>query len=153
MNVDLPPPIFVDHGACPFQCCKYREWQTTNPVKLVEKPESKKVIVTIPADRKVRGLTGEVISEPLPVKVNAALPQAQIAVGETVYFLHWKGEGHGAFWRHGKIIDLDVTGSLRALHPYDWADNRKDWWVKVKFGDKTGWTKDAENFEGTDDCG
>lgn len=21
-----PPKVFVDKGACPFECCKYREW-------------------------------------------------------------------------------------------------------------------------------
>ena len=39
-----PPNVYIDKGACPFECCTYREWVAHTDVTLLESPNGKKVV-------------------------------------------------------------------------------------------------------------
>ncbi len=60
-----PPSVYISHGACPFECCTYREWWATAPVTLVDKPGGTQVIATLAKGEHVQARTGEVHVKPL----------------------------------------------------------------------------------------
>ncbi len=42
-NAQQPPKVHIDRGACPFECCTYREWVAKKEIALVNAPNGKKV--------------------------------------------------------------------------------------------------------------
>ncbi len=127
---DKPPLPYIDQGACPFECCTYREWRANEAV--YEKD----------------------------AKVPKPEPMLKLKPGELLYTLHYTGEGFDLFWYKGKLYtdqiaadkpdpdppppDLDLQILSRPL------DN---WWIKIKTKDgKVGWMKDPPYFENSDAC-
>src|SRR5581483_5094776 len=127
-----PPDPFIDHGACPFECCTYRDWTTNKPVTLVDRPNSKAAIAVLPAKTTVHGVTGDVYSRPIRMVARRAFPDSPIRKGDVFYALHSSGEGFWAVWYRGKVYAVDMTG----------ADDRRklsraspSWWAKVLTSD------------------
>src|SRR6266478_6263107 len=71
-----PPNVYIDKGACPFECCTYREWVAHTDVTLLDSPNGKKVVGRIKRGEKVLALTGEVHSVPLRVTAKEDYPDA-----------------------------------------------------------------------------
>src|ERR1700737_4566206 len=69
-----PPNVHIDKGACPFECCTYREWVARTDVTLLDIPNGKKVVGQIKKGEKVLALTGEVHSVPLRVVAHNDYP-------------------------------------------------------------------------------
>lgn len=62
-NSDKPPIPFEDHGACPFDCCVYREWFARGDIKaLKDRKEGSPVVFGIKEGERVTALTGVVIT-------------------------------------------------------------------------------------------
>jgi len=62
-----PPSIYVDKGACPFECCTYREWVARTDLTLLDSPDGKKAVAQIKKGEKVLAMTGEIHSVPLQI--------------------------------------------------------------------------------------
>jgi hypothetical protein len=60
----VPPSPYIDAGACPFECCVYRDWRTEREVTLFDRPDGKK-IATLNKGEWVKALDGETRSIPL----------------------------------------------------------------------------------------
>ncbi len=71
-----PPSIHIDKGACPFECCTYREWVARTEVTLLDGPNRKRVVGRIKKGESVLALTGEVHSIPLRVVADRDYPDA-----------------------------------------------------------------------------
>lgn len=97
-----PPHVFVDAGACPFECCTYRQWTVEERTALLDRPHGKRVVNTLSKGEVVSGLTGEVISIPITPKADD-IPDTPIKTGDTFYVLHYDGEGYWKVWFRGKI--------------------------------------------------
>ena len=55
------PATYLDKGACPFECCTYRRWNTLKDTVAYTLPDKRsKRIGTFKKGTWVRGLTGEV---------------------------------------------------------------------------------------------
>jgi len=54
------PKVFVDKGACPFECCTYREWTVSKDTDLFDSVDGKKKVGVAKKGSKVTGVTGEV---------------------------------------------------------------------------------------------
>ena len=93
-----PPSIHIDKGACPFECCTYREWVARTDVTLLDTPSGKRVVGQIKKGESVLALTGEVHSVPQRVVADRDYPDAGVKAGDTIYLLHYVG---GAFGRCG----------------------------------------------------
>jgi len=143
-----PPSIHIDKGACPFECCTYREWTARTDATLVESPNSKKVVGHIKKGQKILALTGEVHSRPLRVVVRNGYPEIGVKPGEAIYILHYMGEGYWKIWHGGKedeIQDYPGGGS---------AKPKTTWWIKLKSSSGVvGWTVEHGNFDNQDACG
>jgi hypothetical protein len=166
---ELPPNPYRSIGACPFECCTYREWTTRMPVQLVESIGSTKVIAEIPSGVKVQGVTGEVHLDAEPYVALENL--GALKAGDVIFLLDNEGEGYVNYWFNGKLkppLGLDEglamysyesclthTGpgacSLRKLHPQ--KKFRNDWWVRVKTADgREGWALNTGQFGNIDAC-
>jgi hypothetical protein len=143
----VPPSPYIDKGACPFECCTYRNWTASQGIALVEQPNSKKIVARIHKGEKVQALTGEVHSIPLRVVAGQDHPDAGVKRGEVIYILHYTGEGYWKVWHNGRLVEID---NFSDKGPYP----QRTWWVKVKTTSGiVGWTISHGNFSNQDACG
>ena len=142
-----PPSIYVDKGACPFECCTYREWVARTDLTLVDSPDGKKVVAQIKKGENVLALTGEIHSVPLQIVSPHDYPDAGVKAGDTIYILHYEGEGFWKVWHDGKLVEIDNL-------PDKGTKPKTTWWVKLKTSSgAVGWTVEHHNFENQDACG
>jgi hypothetical protein len=142
-----PPSVHIDKGACPFECCTYREWVARTGVTLLDIPNGKRVVGQIRKGEKVVALTGEVHSVPLRVVAHNDYPDAGVKAGDTIYILHYIGEGYWKVWHDGKLVEM-------AEFPGKGPKPKTNWWVKLKTSSGAiGWTVEHRNFDNQDSCG
>jgi hypothetical protein len=142
-----PPKIHIDKGACPFECCTYREWVARTDATLVDRPNGKRVVGRIKKGDKVLALTGEVHSVPLRAVANRDYSDAGVKAGDTIYILHYLGEGYWKIWHDGKLVEIEDF-------PGKGPKPKFAWWVKLKTSSEViGWTIERNNFENQDACG
>lgn len=153
---DNPPDFFISKGACPFECCVYREWTALGYVALFDHPNGH-LIGHIRKAAHVTAITGEVIApHPLRFQVHDPrdrLDRSGVPTGAVVYLLHLVGEGFWLVWYHRKTVAINpnyanenFTGPLPKYH----------WWAKVKMhSGRMGWVLMNANhlkFENVDAC-
>lgn len=142
----MPPRVFVDDGVCPFECCTYRQWTVEKPTTLLDQPNGKQVLGTLAKGDIVQGLTGKVISTPIPAKADLDIPETPIKKGDTFYVLHYEGEGYWKVWFEGKTTSVHQS-VMEVPHP------KAEWWVKVKDAhENVGWALSQGNFAHQDAC-
>lgn len=145
-GADRPPKRFVDVGACPFECCTYRQWVVRDSVQLLDRPNGKRVVGSLHKGEAIQGLTGEVISTPVAVKADREIPETPIKAGDTFYVLHYDGEGYWKVWFRGKTTFVHQS-------VIDVPRPDAEWWVKVKKADGVvGWTLSDKHFLHQDAC-
>ena len=150
-----PTMPFVDKGACPFECCTYREWTVdrTTAVRSAMRDGSS-IAFRLKKGERVRGLTGTVItSQPGEVRVlkRTKIGRFTAQPGDTLYLLTYVGEGFHRVWYKGRITEEET---------YDrkfFRELRKPkavWWVKVRNSKgQIGWSREPDNFGNKDQCG
>jgi hypothetical protein len=166
-----PPVPFIDNGACPFECCGYRDWTTEKTTALRASPDSKaKIIGAAFSGDAVLGLTGEVVtSRPGSFRVTAEHVGAdgtRYRPGDRVYVYTYLGEGVMRVWYAGSMHEEEVYFMHANPDDSPMCTDRKmcwgrqeawpesDWWVKVRTGDGvTGWSDQPHNFGNIDACG
>ena len=142
-----PPNVYVDKGACPFECCTYREWVARTDVTLLDSPNGKSVVGRIKKGERVLALTGEVHSVPLRIIAQQDYHDAGVKAGDTIYILHYEGEGYYKVWHGGNVVDVEGF-SGEAAQP------KSTWWVQLKTrSGAIGWTVEHGNFGNKDACG
>jgi len=134
-----PPKLFIDKGACPFECCTYREWTVEKDTELYDSIDGKKIIGIAKKGSQIRGITGEVHTVPLEIKDND---------GNKIYLLTYQGEGVWKVWDNGAVktsVGQNWDGDPRP---------KSTWWVQVKLSTGIiGWTNKTGNFGNMDACG
>jgi hypothetical protein len=158
-----PKMPYKDAGACPFECCVYRQW-TANKTTLIYKEMSEKSPVAFKVGRreKVTGVTGVVVTKKAgTVKALKNLTAKEfsgdfsekefsIKAGDIFYVLTSIGEGFYYLWYKGKLFQdqIDTQKNMKIL-----TMPVADWWVKIKNRKgRIGWTKLPENFDNKDGC-
>jgi hypothetical protein len=167
--------IFVDRGACPFECCTYGRWRADSAVALRAAPDSNAQIVgTVSAGTTVDAVTGEVHVRPGMLVMSRGeraysldrsgppAPGDSFKVGDTL--LVYTSRGEGAFkvrlaGSTGPMFELMLatpgTGCERnnACTGRMLVSPAATWWVNVRTADGvSGWTTDARHFTGRDRC-
>jgi hypothetical protein len=167
------PPVYIDKGACPFECCTYRQWSVLDDTVLFDKAEGTRPVAKLSKGASVTAVTGEVHLVPTPMKVVFA--HGRFHVGDQAYLLTNEGEGVMKVWMNGTISEEDVwfVGDskwqdwgdadgkrMTCAHPSKQCWGRieelpeSDWWILIKSPDgKLGWTKDHAHFGNKDACG
>ncbi len=155
---------FFDWGACPFECCTYREWTANAPIQILKsRRHNAPVAFELKQGEEVRGITGVVVTTRAGEarvfrSIEIGKKRLKVSPGEIVYILHYEGEGYWKFWLRGQIdsdqipdIDdsaVDAELDLRIVIPPETS-----WWVKVKnTSGQVGWTDETEHFDHMDAC-
>lgn len=156
-----PPAVYVDKGACPFECCTYRKWRAEKTTIAYARPDKRsKVIGKFKAGARVVALTGEVRT--VPGKFVVFKAHGVYKPGDVLWVYTPLGEGFYKVWFNGKMFDeqLDyITGLPKCEETPDcWGKLERElqveWWVKIRSaGGWIGWTDQAENFSNKDACG
>jgi len=150
----LPPAVFEDRGACPFECCEYRDWIAEADVDAhQEMRESAAIAFRVKKGEKVKALTGVVITTtPGKARVTRqiSLEGRRAKVGDTVELLTYAGEGTYKLRYHGAVIEpnLDYSNNLIIL-----TEPKSIWWVKLKNKrGQIGWSNRPDSFGSKDAC-
>lgn len=158
------PRIFVDKGACPFECCHYGRWAATKNTPAFVSPLARHAALVIPAGTAVTAVTGYVRTVGQPFVVSR--PHGAYKPGDRLMVYTYYGEGAFSVWYRGKRFTEDLgfspyggTGGKRCTdQPYCWGtllrELEPDWWVQVGLENgKTYWINDPDGFDGQDACG
>jgi len=158
------PETYIEKGACPFECCRYRTWKVEKDANIFDKPRGTRTVGKIRKGDLVEGLTGEVESRPILVTVTADHIDNSgnsFIRGDKFYLLTYRGEGFFKAWFDGKLFDMDAVGIKDAFEYYSsdpfWAVTSQRykhvWWKKIKTRQGTiGWIKE-DVFSNQDACG
>jgi hypothetical protein len=159
---DRPPEGHVARGACPFECCTYREWDVLETTALSDAPYGSTVVGSAVKGHRVRGVTGDVHLQPAPVAVVHDHPP--FVQGEIIFVLDYLGEGFSRYWRDGETAEAELWIDDLCLRPGPncWAEyiqppeERPDpqWWILIETDEGLrGWTDRPEHFGNKDACG
>lgn len=168
--------VFTRWGACPFECCVYRDWVAEAPVVVRARPSaSAAVVTTIPANARFEADTGYVrITSPQLVIVTdtveayrlAARPEGgepvRLAPGDTLLVLDYEGEGQYQLTDGSVLYSApQFWPNAEGADPYGGAKGRTigahaaEWWAHVTTADGTeGWIDAyASELGNVDACG
>lgn len=174
-----PPTVsdmFVDRGACPFECCTYGAWEATGVATLRAEPDSSSpVVATVARGDRVTAVTGEVHVFPGRFVLDRAArgyrigasappePADSFARGDTLGVYTYRGEGAWKVRRAGSdaaLVDLMLAYPGTGCERDGRCDGsflrmpRSTWWIRIRASSgATGWTADAQAFKGKDACG
>ena len=154
---------FRDVGACPFECCTYREWTANNPTVLLKNmSDNSPAVFKVKKGETVQAVDGMVITTKAGIgravsdtnlqfddwKKNTTR-NVSIKKGERVLILTPIGEGFYKVWYKGLILQAGMdTSPFKTL-----SEPKSVWWVKIKNRKgQVGWTKLTENFDDKDSC-
>jgi hypothetical protein len=150
------PEFYNDKGACPFECCTYREWRVEKMTRLYAEPRvSSPLMGTIKKGSSVKAETGEVHTRPGKFIVKRDV--ANFHKGDILWIYTYLGEGYFKVWHRGKFTEEEIDIDYRNPNPGDWGCfeiiPRSTWWVKVRTSKGIlGWTNQPENFSNKDAC-
>ena len=147
---------YQDVGACPFECCTYRDWFARKPIVIFKTMNADSPIAfKLKKGEKVRGITGVVITSVAgKVKVlrNQTFENSKVKVtkGDKLLILTYLGEGYYRFWYKGKLFEEDANADgIKVL-----SQPKSVWWVKIKNRKgQIGWAISDGNFDNQDQCG
>lgn len=160
-----PPTVFVDEGACPFECCTYREWKTEKTTTAYARPDRRsKQVGHFIAGTQVVALTGQVRT--VAGRFIVKKPHEKFKRGDVICLYTYLGEGVFKIWFRGKISEENIgfspyggsMGKRCEVENLCWGELEKElrmtWWIKIRSADGwIGWTNLGENFSGADECG
>lgn len=157
-----PSDNYVAKGACPFECCRFREWEVLETTPLYDAPFGSTVVGSVTHGIQVQGVTGQVHLRPVPVAIVHDHPP--FVQGEIIFVLDYLGEGYFNYWRDGEIAVDDLWINEQCLRPSAdcWAEylqpsesrTEPQWWVLIETHDGVrGWTNQTERFGNKDACG
>lgn len=164
---------YLDWGACPFECCTYREWVAEAPITVFTKrDENSEVAFRLKKDEHVQAITGVVVTRKFgvteilkPLELGflpgGQKPMLSLKPTDIVYTLHYAGEGNDVFWYKGKTYMGEISVPDDAWGKAPNSDTVKvhsrpvyDWWAKIRNrAGQTGWTRKTDKFRNQDACG
>ena len=159
-----PPRYYIDKGACPGECCTYRQWKTVVTTQLLHRPDlhSGRAGI-IQAGSKVTALTGQVNT--IPGRFVVKKSHGRYQPGNVLWVYTYIGEGYFKVWFNGRMrqeeLEFSPFGGSSGLRCENsgicWGEldqNLKStWWIKIKTANGlTGWTNQGKNFSGADAC-
>lgn len=164
-----PPLPFDEEGACPFQCCTYREWSVDWDTDVrTDRRDDAAVAFHATIRDTVTGVTGVVTT----TKAGRATASRQVTVGskkiavpagQPIYLLRNVGSGDWKIWVNGVIDEQYIpsqgycTGEKQnsdecALRVIEQPETV--WWAKVRDAlGHEGWTREVDHFGNIDSCG
>lgn len=182
-GIARPPLPYVDHGACPFECCTYRDWTAETRLdayKQHEGPGRREVVFAVNRGERVTAMTGVVvttgaaevrITKPTTLEVHSRrfpkAPPEKVALspGDRVFLLTPQGEGWMSGWTDDRLLEsfdasrfahaAACSSSPRCTGTIE-SEAKREWWVKIRNArGQIGWVlmPRGPNFSNPDACG
>lgn len=159
------PRVYVDRGACPFECCVYRRWVTRTTPPIYASPSARAPkIAALHAGEAVQALTGFVRTK--GVKFRVTKDHGNYRRGDTIWVYTSYGEGVFLVWYEDRMYQESLgfspygggAGKRCENTQFCWGELERElefeWWVKVRLKDgRIGWTNRARDYGNTDACG
>jgi hypothetical protein len=151
------PVFYIDKGACPFECCTYREWRAEKTTRLYAKPKTSSPVVGVAVEGTiVKAQAGEVHTRPGKLIVKRDV--AAFRKGDILWVYTYLGEGFFKIWYRGRFIEEEVDFDYRNPTSDDWGYfevlPHSVWWARLRTSKGIeGWTSHPENFSNKDACG
>jgi hypothetical protein len=164
-----PPIPFDEDGACPFQCCTYRDWTVDWATDIhADARDDSPVAFHVALNDTVTALTGVVSTTKVgrattSRQVTVGTKRLAVAAGQPIYLLRNVGGGDWKIWVNG-VTDEQYIPS----QGYCTADKQASdecaltvveqpeivWWAKVRDAlGRDGWTREVDHFGNIDACG
>jgi hypothetical protein len=161
-DVGGPPMPYVDHGACPFECCTYRDWIAETGFQAVDTwiadgAGRRKPAFKIVKGERVTAMSGIVITrqagivrivKPGVIDVysqrfpRAPAEKITLAPDERLYLFTNHGEGYMSGWLRGRILESFDTFGFGAAEDCGKLKGgcvgivetrpQAEWWVKLR---------------------
>jgi len=152
-----PPIPYEDNGACPGECCAYREWTAKTVTGLrADRRSNSPVTYTVRKGEKVTAITGVVITTragQARILKPTTIEGIPARTGDTFYLLTPHGEGWGTVWYKGRFLEAQLFGVPWPAVKY-LSEPQTVWWVQIKNRKgQTGWSNQTANFSCKDNCG
>ena len=168
-NQSGPPIPFDENGACPFQCCTYREWTVDWDTDLhTDRKDDAPIAFHASLNDTVTAVTGVVTT----TKVGRATANRQVTVGaqhlpvpvgQTIYLLRNIGGGDWKIWVNGVTDQQYIPNQGYCVGDKMTSDEcaitvveqpQIVWWAKVRDArGREGWTREVDHFGNIDACG
>lgn len=159
-----PPRLYIDKGACPGECCTYRQWKTDITTTLFSRPDANSGRVGIArAGSKVKAITGEVHT--IAGRFITKKRHGRYRPGDVLWVYTYRGEGLFKVWFQGRMREEQLefspwggsSGTRCEQSGTCWGELDRQleftWWIKIRTADGvTGWTNQGKNFTGADAC-
>lgn len=157
------PSVYVERGACPFECCTYREWWAARPTPVYASPRrTSRRLGTLAKGEHVQALTGFVRTRAGRFVVTG--DKGRYRAGETIWVYTYHGEGNFLVWYRGRMYDEDLgfspsggssgTRGERGNWGHLTGAHQSEWWIQVRMQNgRVGWTNRGEDYENADACG
>ncbi len=163
-------PLHIE-GACPFECCAYGTWTTTEPTAVYAQPDDTTAAPAfiVPAETALDASTGHV----LLTRVGRAVARDSVnlylkadiartaAPGDTLILLDYVGEGAYRAWYDGGVYQADASAAFAVLGSdgpalEQLSEPERQWWARVQTPDgRAGWLwmDRTPAVRGADACG
>jgi hypothetical protein len=160
------PAVYVEQGACPFECCSYREWWASKATPVYASANSRAAQVRmLKKGEHVKAVTGFVRSKATEFVVSRN--HEKYRAGDIIWVYSYRGEGDFTVWFKGKMYGEELgfspyggTGGTRCQDDARncWGtlktESSSEWWIKLRLRDgKIVWTNRGSDFSNTDACG
>ncbi len=177
----VPAELLVAEGACPFECCTYREWRAPVPLPRLSAPIDGAPIDTIPVGEMFDAVTGIVFitgiqvivvldsldgsGEPRPSVAASAVPWTAVFLpGDTLVALDYLGEGFFRAWDGAETrevqqfwwpVEAEEAAPGWASHGRAIGTYGSEWWIRSRRTDDVeGWFQAPDQYmPGSDACG
>ncbi len=152
-------PLRIE-GACPFECCTYGTWTTTDQTTVYRQTgDTTAVAFTIPAGTTLEAPTGHVLLTQIGMAVtrdSVRLYQGYESFrtappGDTLLLLDYVGEGTYHAWYADSVYQVGLSAQIETLRK-----PRQQWWARVELADgRSGWLwmDRTPSIRGADACG
>ncbi|HTI43703.1 MAG TPA: hypothetical protein VL693_17880 [Vicinamibacterales bacterium] len=163
-----PPTPYDEAGACPFQCCTYREWSVDWDTDLhTDRKDDSPIAFHVALGDTVTALTGVVTTTNVGRatanrQVSVGNKHITVAAGEPIYLLRNVGSDW-KIWVNGITDEQYIpnqgycTGNKQSSDECALKVVEQPhivWWAKVRNAlGQEGWTREVDHFGNIDSCG
>jgi len=164
-----PPIPFDEPGACPFQCCTYREWSVDWGTDIrTDRRDDAPVAFHVELNDTVTALTGVVTTTKIgrataSRQVSVGANRVTVAAGQPIYLLRSVGSGDWRIWINGQTDEQYIGSPAYCASGQQASDAcaitvveqpENVWWVNVRDAQgREGWTREVDHFGNIDACG
>jgi hypothetical protein len=164
-----PAIPFDEPGACPFQCCTYREWSVDWGTDIrTDKRDDAPVAFHVELNDTVTAVTGVVTTTKAgrataSRQVNVGTNHMPVAAGQPIYLLRNVGSGDWKIWIDGKTDEQYIGSPAYCASGKQTSDEcaltvieqpEIVWWVQIRDAQgREGWTREVDHFGNIDACG